>query len=191
MQWRQPPKRVEHLRGDTVEFGRGRSRARGYLAHTERVGPGILLLESDGHGRADSFSAKGFTVLVPEVDLAVSDRAVEAAAEYLSANWHPRLGVVAVGPDGVAAARGLVDRGTTFDALVLYGGVWEGTIVASMPTLVHLASSSDARACERFALRAQESGKEVNVCGYEGNLVGPEAGLADARTLDMLEYLLS
>lgn len=191
MQWRQPPDRVNHLRGDLVEFGRGRSRGRGYLAHSDRVGPGVLLLETEGHRRADSFNAEGFTVLVPEVDLTVGET-VAAAAEYLSANWHPRLGVVAVGRSGVDAARALLEREVPFDALVLYGNLWvEGTL-PSMPVVGHLSATFDMEQLDAFRAGLQEHGRDPELYLYDDAEPAAQAvEVADARTLDTLEYFLS
>jgi hypothetical protein len=147
-------------------------------------------LESEGHARADAFNAEGFTVLLPEMDLSVVE-AVEAAAEYLSANWHPRLGVLAVGPACVDAARGLLDRGVSFDALALYGDLWKDDYVAPMPTLAHLPKTFDAEQVRRSCADAGALGRELEIYLYDDDLAEDAAELADARTLDMLEYLLS
>jgi hypothetical protein len=194
MQWRQPPNRVNHLRGDVVEFGRGRSRGSGYLAHSDRVGPSVLLLEASGHARAERFNAEGFTVLVPEVELDATE-AIAAAADYLSANWHPRLGVIAVGPVATRSARLLLERDLSFDALVLYGDLWVGPPLPSMPLLAHLPSTFDRELLERFRAELLDRGHDPELYVYpeaaEDLDASDPAELADGRTLEMLEYFLS
>ena len=195
MQWRQPPDRVNHLRGDLVEFGRGRSRARGYLARSDRVGPGVLILDPHGHERADALNGEGFTALVPDLELeGVHEGAIVAAAEYLSDNWHPRLGVIAVGSGGAEMAHALVERGVTFDLLVLYGALWPGEPLPPMPVLGHFFEGIEPDRMSRFADALVSQGREPELYTYpiEGAHAGAEAiELADARTLDALVYLLS
>ena len=196
MQWRQPPERVDHPHGDLVEFGRGRSRARGYLAHSDRVGPGVLLLDEHGHERADALNGEGFTVLVPELDLGEGrDGAIVAAAEYLSANWHPRLGVVGVGAEGVLASRILVEREVAFDVLVLYGGLWRGEPVPSMPVVGHFFDDTDLDELKRFQRDLASKSQDPELYTYPATSSLEERAasieLAHARTLEALEYLLS
>jgi hypothetical protein len=196
MQWRQPPERVNQLHGDLVEFGRGRSRARGYLAHSDRVGPGVLLLDPHGHSRADALNGDGFTVLVPELDLDEGDEgAIVAAAEYLSANWHPRLGVVGVGPAGVIGSKCLLGREVAFDVLVLYGAFWTGAPRPRMPVVGHFFDDVDLEELKRFQQDLTSLGPEPELYCYPAP-ASPDGGaasleLADARTLEALEYLLS
>lgn len=194
MQWRQPPQRVNHLHGDLVEFGRGRSRARGYLAHSDRVGPGVLLLEQRAYGRADALNEEGFTVLVPDIDLDGNNAgAIVAAAEYLSANWHPRLGVVGVGPEGALASKALVEREVPFDVLVLYGGFWMEEPLPLMPVVGHFFDDVDLDDLQRFQRELATRGQDPELYSYPA-ADGEEATsleLADARTLEALEYLLS
>jgi len=195
MQWRQPPERVNHLHGDLVEFGRGRSRSRGYLAHSDRVGPGVLLLDQHGHARADELNGEGFTVLVPELDLDAGDGgAIVAAAEYLSANWHPRLGVVGVGPEGAAASKVLVTREVAFDVLVLYGGFWIGEPLPRMPVVGHFFEDADLDDLKRLRRDLSSQGQVPELYTYPAASPDEGAGaleLAHARTLEALEYLLS
>jgi carboxymethylenebutenolidase len=137
------------------------------MARSDRVGPGVVLLH-EFFGLQDSFkqladrlNAEGFTVLVPDlydgrsastVDeaLALRDeldpeavvRMLGAAADLLTANWHPRLGVVGF---SLGAAYGIALAGARpIEALVLYyglgdftGGAWAG------PTLGHFAGDDE------------------------------------------------
>ena len=202
MQWRQPPERVNHLHGDLVEFGRGRSRGRGYLAHSDRVGPGVLLLDPRGQRRADALNAEGFSVLVPEPGERDEGRVLEAAAEYLSANWHPRLGIIAIGSNGVSAAAGLVRRGLEFEVLVLVEGAWPGEDIPPLPLVGHFSGDFDPARAERLFDAVAAAGHETELYIYDGTHDGfsdprsdafdaDAAALAEARTLDALEYYLS
>jgi hypothetical protein len=193
MQWRQPPDRDARLHGDLVEFGRGRSRGRGYLAHSDRAGPGVLLLEPSGQPRADAFCAAGFTVLVPEYPPGETpERMIAAAAQYLSANWHPRLGVVAFGERGAASVRSLLRGGTSFDALVLYDALWVGEPIPEMPVVAHMSEVLGSNVSARFEGDLLAGGSEPELFVYpSGVRFAENESLADARTLDALEYLLS
>jgi hypothetical protein len=189
MQWRQPPDREDRRRGDLVEFGRGRSRGRGYLAHSDRVGPGVLLLEAGGPPRADRLNAEGFTVLVPDVDMAAAEGdMLEAAALFLSANWHPRMAVVAVGAAGVAAAGLLLEREVPLDALVLYDAI--PSALPQIPVLGHYSADTYLPQVQHFFESLLESGREIEVFVYDDER--PDGSeLAQARTVDSLEYYLS
>src|SRR5918992_3672400 len=120
IQWREPPgDRPNKTTGEMVEFGNRRDAGRGYMARSQRVGPGVLLLH-EFFGLQDSFkemadrlNAEGFTVLTPDlydgevagtvdeaialrdrVDVDAALRKLGAAADLLKDNWHPRLGVM-------------------------------------------------------------------------------------------------
>lgn len=202
MQWREPPERVDQLHGDIVEFGRGRARGRGYLAHSNRVGPGVLLLDPAGQKRADALNAEGFTVLVPEVPYQAESGAVfDAAAEYLSANWHPRLGVVAFGSDGALAAASVARGPAAIDVLVLYEALWDEHGLPPVPVVGHFSEEVDRAAIDRFFGTATVPEDDVELHIYEGarrgfyepraDSDGEASALALARTLDALEYYLS
>jgi len=125
LHWREPPDRDARDFETFLEFGRGGRSGTGFMAYSDRSGPGVLVLHpppSWGDTVLDFARAvhdDGFTVLVPDLDGSGADPArLKAAAEYLVDNWHPRLGVVGFG-DAVAHARQLAEeRGC--DALVLY-----------------------------------------------------------------------
>lgn len=175
-----------------VEFGRRRDAGRGYMARSDRVGPGVLLLH-EFFGLQDSFkeladrlNAEGFTVLVPdlyggrvastveeavalrdELDFDATVLMLGAAADLLTANWHPRLGVVGF---SLGAAYGVALAATRpLEALVLYYGLgdfagsgWAG------PTLGHFAEEDEwedlAEVDAAFeGLRAAGADAEVHV----------------------------
>lgn len=203
LQWRQPPERENHLHGEVVQFGRGRSRGTGYLAHSNRVGPGVLLLDASGQERADVLNAQGFTSLVPRLP---ADRdpgpLLAAAAEFLSVNWHPRLAVMAVGTDRAPALSALVEARTSLDLVVLLECPWVGAALPSMPVVGHFSSEGGGGAVRSFFSSVAESTSETELYIYEdthegfcerrSKLFSPEAcALAEARTIDALEYHLS
>jgi len=203
LQWRQPPDRENNPHGDIVEFGRGRSRGRGYLAHSDRVGPGILLLDQIGRERAKVLNAEGFTTLVPDAyDARDEGSVLEAAAGFLSSNWHPRLAVMAFGPITGSAVSTLVSSELSVDVLVLHESVWLGDEVPQVPVIGHFSAERDDDALESVFDAIADAGHETELYIYEGTREGfcdprsshfsPEhAALADARTLDALEYHLS
>lgn len=144
MTWRQPPPDlVNRSFGATVSFGRGRSACTGYMAHSDRVGPGLLLVHGESGlapwvvQMADALNREGFTILAPDLfderlprdpqegagiaealDPALVDARLRVAAEHLTANWHPRLGAIAFGWGAAQAGR---LGGGSLDALVVYG----------------------------------------------------------------------
>ena len=203
MQWRQPPDRTNHLHDDLVEFGRGRSRGRGYLAHSDRAGPGVLLLEPEGSRRADALCSEGFTVLVPE-DVGEEERApvVRAAAAYLSENWHPRLAVIAVGEAGSVALSALLEGRVGFDVLILLNTLWRDEVLPEMPVVGHFPGSFDPQTLQAAVDALSTAGGEPELYSYPGTTAGflyPDssdfsgeaAALAEERTRDALEYYLS
>lgn len=132
------------MMGETIRFGGGRGAATGYFSATlPRAGPGVLLLHGAPGVTADLMvfadrltEEERFSVLVPDLyrgvvprdaseanrlDAALDERRVGAtlrdAAEHLTANWHPRLGVV----DFSAGAARAVDllRHVALEAVVL------------------------------------------------------------------------
>ena len=115
----EPNENTPTCRGETVQFGGRSDRGSGYLARSERSGPGVILLHEwfglqDGFKAiADRLCAEGFTVLAPDFfdgKLAANEQEAEvlakagdsdltgfrlkAAARFLIENWHPRLGVI-------------------------------------------------------------------------------------------------
>ena len=193
IQWREPPgDRPNKTTGEMVEFGNRRDAGRGYMARSERVGPGVLLLH-EFFGLQDSFkdladrlNAEGFTVLVPDLyegriassadeaqslaqslDVESTLRMLGAAADLLTDNWHPRLGVVGFSL-GAGFAVELASR-QSIEALVLYYGLgdfagsgWTG------PTLGHFAEKDEWEDLDEArsafeALRAAGADAEMHV----------------------------
>ncbi len=105
--------------GNTITFGKGRDKGTGYMSHSERVGPGVIVLHEffgltpSIRDFTDRLCDEGFTALAVDlydgatagsVDEALAlmssldDERVllqlKAATEHLASNWHPRVGVV-------------------------------------------------------------------------------------------------
>lgn len=151
-----------------VDFGGRSDGGRGYLAHSQRVGPGVLLLhqwyglQPSFQRMADRIRDEGFTVLAPDLYdgyIAGNDEEAEAksvqvesdpeavlrkiagAARFLTDNWHPRVGVVGLSFGAYFGAK-LVQR-FPIEACVLYYGL-AGIPDPSRwnaPVLVHLPGS--------------------------------------------------
>jgi hypothetical protein len=201
MQWRQPPDRTDRLYADVVEFGRGRSRSSGYLAHSDRVGPGVLVLDPRSTALADALNTEGFTALVPDRPLEdLEPGALEAAAAFLSENWHPRLGVIAAGDAGVAAAGVLAERAVTLDALALIEGRWNAD-PPETALIGHYSNEGGPTTADSLFEAVAASGFDVELFVYDEpsgfwdrrseNFSTEATALVDARTLDALEYHLS
>ena len=168
MQWREPPgDRPNRKVGEMVGFGRYRDAGRGYMAHSDRVGPSVIVLheffglQPSFRSYADRLNEAGFTVLAPDLyggklaggvdeaqsmarslDVDATLAMLQAAASFLTESWHPRLGIVGFSL-GADFAVELAAR-TKPDALVLYygsgavaDGRWRG------PTLGHFASDDE------------------------------------------------
>ena len=155
--------------GEMIEFGKRADAGRGYMAHSERVGPAVIVLhEFFGLQRsfmdyADRLNAAGFTVLAPDLydgatatsvdeartlaqsmDVAAALRKLRAAASFLTDNWHPRLGVVgfSLGADFAV----VVSEQVSVEALVLYyglGDLFDDPGASTVPTLGHFAETDD------------------------------------------------
>ena len=196
LQWRDPPEdRPNTTVGEMVDFGRHRDAGRGYMARSDRVGPGVLLLHEffglqDSFKRvADRLNAEGFTVLVPDmyegalastVDEAIvlRDRLdaratiamLGAAASFLTDNWHPRLGVVGFSLGSAFALE--LARERPVEALVVYYGLgdlagtgWVG------PTLGHFGTEDEWEAlseAEAFFGRLRAAGADAELRVYDG-----------------------
>lgn len=145
LQWRnEPTDRSERRYGSIVEFGGGAARGTGYMSYSDRVGPGVVVVH-DAFGLhdgvvsfCDQLNLEGFTVLAPdlydgrvaesaeeagdlarELDDARARRRIGEAAAHLTANWHPRVGIVGLG-SGAQLAASAAD-GARLDALVAWG----------------------------------------------------------------------
>jgi dienelactone hydrolase len=175
--WREPPRRDPRDFETFVEFGRGRRSGRGFMAYSERAGPGVLVLHPAPSWPdpvldfARAVHGDGFTVLVPDAGVDGGDGELErvaAAADYLADNWHPRLGIVGFGAAAVMACR--LAGARECDALVLYGG-------------------SDANRFEGPLLSHKGTGSFIDSHAEGFGL--SEARTAHERTLEFLHYHLS
>lgn len=164
-EWREPRETSERRLAETIRFGGGRDAGSGYMSHSSRVGPGVLVLheffglQESFKAYADDLSEAGFTALAVDLydgalahtvaearqlaqalDLEQSMRRLRAAARHLRDNWHPRLGAVgfSLGADLAAA---LAEEGLV-DAVVLYYGAPEGLPLRT-PVLGHLAEHDE------------------------------------------------
>lgn len=153
--------------GEMIEFGTRRAGGAGYMSYSSRVGPGVLLLhEFFGLTRsfcdyADALNDSGFTVLVPDlydgrVATSVDEATrmaealepervlarLHAAAEHLTSNWHPRLGVVGFSLGAGYSVR--LAQELSLDATVLYYGMAEVDPARwSGPVLGHFAETDE------------------------------------------------
>ena len=149
LHWREPPDRDARDFEAFLEFGRGGRSGTGFMAYSERSGPGVLVLHpppSWGDAVLDFARVvhdDGFTVLVPDLDGSGADPVrLKAASEYLVDNWHPRLGVVGFGDAAAHAGRLAGDGGC--DALVLYSLDEAETNSLRAPVLRHRADAATA-----------------------------------------------
>jgi len=212
LHWREPPRRDVRSFETSVEFGGGRRSGKGFMAYSERAGPGVLLLAAASPASAPVLEfarvvhGDGFTVLAPDIDPGRDSGSVDegplgslaAAADYLTDNWHPRLGVVGFDRAADLAARLARQRG--FDAVVLYGGGELVDLVGMVPVLGHFPAAA-ADEVESATLRSDGAGVEPELHLYEsgGSFIDPQASgfavaevrRAHARTLDFLHYYLS
>jgi carboxymethylenebutenolidase len=230
IQWREPPASEPRHFATEVDFGTRRSPGTGYLYYSQRSGPGVLVLH-EFFGLQESFknyaarlSETGFTVLAPDlydgvlardVDDAIRLRdelddkhalnRVEAAADFLVDNWHPRLGVV--GFSLGASFADAVARSRPVEATVFYYGSGEKTASNfSGPLLAHLASDDEwtpvGEAREVLA-ELEGSGVDVETHVYPGTghwfanpavddaYVHDAAEIAFDRTVDFLRHHLA
>ena len=149
VQWRGEPDREAHRYGRVVTFGNLRDKGTGYMSHSDRVGPGIVLLTGEPElpgwatELADHLTEEGFTVLVPALDRSMDDtardRLLMAAASFLADNWHPRVGAIAF-DDATVPVETLAQE-YPLDAVALYRRVDEIELGAEgddpVPTIEH------------------------------------------------------
>src|ERR671918_868854 len=152
LQWREPPDRDARDFETFVEFGRGRRSGTGFMAYSERSGPGVVLLHPPPSWTdpvldlARLIHSDGFTVLVPDDQSGSELERIGAAADYLIDNWHPRFGVVGFGPSAEIAVQLVGARGC--DALVLYGGDEAIDTSLRAPVLRHVSDATSTAAHE-------------------------------------------
>lgn len=230
LQWREPVASQPQHFCKTITFGTRGTGGNGLLCYSQASGPGVLVLH-EFFGLQDSFkeyaarlSRSGFTVLAPDlydgamaatVDEAIVLRdaldpartagRIEAAADFLVDNWHPRLGVIGFSL-GASYADALA-RARPVEAIVFYYG-WGETDPQGFngPLLAHLASNDEwvpldesQEAIEVF----RDGGVEVDAHFYSGAghwFANPEvqsafrrddAEVAFERTIDFLRYHLA
>lgn len=112
--WRGENEREPARYGKTISFGNLRDRGTGYMSYSDRVGPGLVVL-GGSTALCDRLTREGFTALAPDLggDEDKAARLIDAAIDHLLDNWHPRVGIVAVGARGglgeAAASRRSVD----------------------------------------------------------------------------------
>lgn len=106
LQWRGENEREPARYGRTITFGNLRDKASGYMSYSDRAGPGIVVV-GGSPALCDFLTQEGFTALAPELgsDEEKNDRVLNAAIDHLVDNWHPRIGVVAIGAAGAFVQR--------------------------------------------------------------------------------------
>jgi carboxymethylenebutenolidase len=194
IQWRTLPEREPRAFGRMIEFGRRADSGTAYMAHSERVGPGVVVLH-DFFGLTDATRAyahalndAGFTALAPDLfdgrvaatvedalalarslDKAAALKRLEGAARYLTDNWHPRAGAVGFSL-GASFAGELAGRKLT-EATVAYYGIPSAEAGWSGPLLGHFSPSDEWEPTDEVeaaldAIRA--TGAEVEAYFYDG-----------------------
>lgn len=178
-----------------MSFGTRLHGGTGYMAYSERSGPGVLVLheffglQPSFISFADSLEAEGFTVLVPDLydgrmastveeAEALSDGLdfddtmdrLDAACEHLIANWHPRLGVIGFSL-GAYLATALVQRRSVEATIVYYGfsqvdpARWSGPIMGHFATNDEWTPLPEATA---FFDDLSAAGIDARMFSYEG-----------------------
>ena len=230
IQWRQPATRAPREFSDMITFGTRSRGGTGYMSYSEKAGPAVLVLheffglQPSFRSYADALEREGFTVLVPDLydgrlasnvaeAEAISDgldfeqtmQRLEAACEHLTANWHPRLGVIGFSL-GAYLAIPLVQR-RPVEATVVYYGInevdpnrWSG------PLLGHFATVDEWTPLQEvndFFAGLSTAGIDAQMYSYENtghwfaNESVPDAfdsgaaGLAFNRTVDFLRHHLA
>lgn len=178
-----------------TEIGGARDRCSAYLAHSDRIGPGVVVLhEFFGLTEAfrtycDALNEEGFTALAPDLydgriastvaeaealrDEMDPDRTMQrlkAAVDHLTANWHPRVGVIGFSLGAWWASK--LAQETDVDATVLYYGTPDpGAADRSGPLLVHLAEDDEWESlgeARSLLVELEDAGVDVEVGVYPG-----------------------
>ena len=221
-----PPEGPSWSAGELISFGGLTDKGTGYMGYSERVGPSVLVLH-DAYGLlpsvrtlTDRFVDDGFTTLAVDLyggryaedaatahrlaaglDTADTMKRVVAAAEHLSNNWHPRLGVVGFSTGASLAT--MLAHEVAIDATVVYyggGGAGLGQSWGERPLLGHFARGDDFEPATS-ALTAMSGMVDAEAFLYDAahgfansDLTSFEpvaAELALERTLEELHYQLS
>ena len=220
-----PPEGPSWSAGELISFGGLTDKGTGYMGYSERVGPSVLVLH-DAHGLlpsvrtlTDRFVDEGFTTLAVDLyggrhaedaatanrlaaglDTADTMKRLVAAAEHLSNNWHPRLGVVGFSIGASLAT--MLAHEVALDATVVYygGGEGLGQSWGERPLLGHFARADDFEAATT-ALTAMSAMEDAEAFVYDtahgfanSDLTSFEpvaAELALERTFEELHYQLS
>jgi carboxymethylenebutenolidase len=177
-----------------MHFGTRRHGGTGYMAYSERSGPGVLVLheffglQPSFVSYADSLEAEGFTVLVPDLydgrlasnieeasalrdglDFDATMQRLDAACEHLIDNWHPRLGVIGFS-FGASLATALVQQRPAEATIVYYGFDEVDPTRWSGPILGHFATDDDwtplQEATDLFA-NLSAAGIDARMFSYE------------------------
>ena len=216
--------------GNDITFGKLKDKGSGYMSHSERVGPGVLILHEffgltpSFRRYADRLCDEGFTALAVDLyDGAVAGsveeakklasslehettmRKLNAALEHLTANWHPRVGVIGFSLGAWFA--GSLAQEARPDAAVLYYGTSD--LDASRlrcPVLGHFAETDEWEPLSDITAqwkKLEADGADIEMNVYPGtghwfaNRDVPEAYNEDAAeaawaaTLDFLRYNLA
>jgi carboxymethylenebutenolidase len=150
-----------------VDFGKHRTAGTGYMSYSDRVGPSVIVLheffglQQSFMGYADRLNEEGFTVLAPDLyDGAIADSVesattmaqsldpartmgkIKAAAELLTDNWHPRLGIVGFSLGARFAVE--VAQEVSTEGTVLYYGLGDFDLTRwNTPCLGHFGEKDD------------------------------------------------
>lgn len=181
--------------GSSVTFGKRRDKGTGYMARSERAGPGVIVLHEffgltpSFRDLADRLCDEGFTALAVDlydgatagsVDeaLALMDSLDEeqvilqlkAATDHLASNWHPRVGVVGFSL-GAGLALGLIQEARLDAAVVYYGCAPVDGVRVTCPVLGHFAEEDDWEPLDEVTQLFEElqaAGADAEMTVYPG-----------------------
>jgi carboxymethylenebutenolidase len=194
IQWRTPETKTARRFGREIRFGGGRDACTGYMAYSERVGPGVIVVHdffglSDAtRNYADDLTRRGFTVIAPDLydgelattvdgaiklkdqlDEVVAIRRLSAAARHLTDNWHPRVGVVGFSLGGGFAGE-LASSGAVEATVVYYGPPGGSPETFTGPLLGHFAAHDEWDSLEdvkEYLAEFERAGVEIEMHVYD------------------------
>ncbi len=167
------------MAGQMIEFAANGGMARGYLARSDRGGPGVIMvqewwgLNDQIKGMADRLAAEGFTVLAPDLYHGDMAREPQEAQKLMMA-----LNVEQAAKDLRGAAEALKAHGATGEKvgsvgfcmggqLALYGGTVSPNVGAVVDFYgIHPAVKPDY---------SKLQGPVLILCGDKDPMAGPEA----------------